>query len=281
MDIGGTKTLLIARSGGETVREVKWQTLKNVPDLRIRLQQEVSALEREYQITGLAVGIAGRVVPEDGIVIDAPALEWRMLDLKKELFDGWHFPCRIENDTNIGLLAEMRDGGAQGCTDAVYVTIGTGVGCSILSGGRLLTGANRSAGEIGYCVFENPDEEINCGEGEFGFLESRISGTALQHRAEKIGLDAVTLFEQTENAEADAIIDRFLHRVSVMIVNLINLLDPEVVILGGGVARSLGRYLEKIEQCAQRMTPMRARIVLSHFDNRAGAIGACYLAETL
>lgn len=281
VDVGGTKTLLIARERGEMLLECVWPTEKNIPDFRAHLEQVFFDLTANgHVIAGMAMGVAGRVTPESGVVVDAPALGWVRQDLKKTLFSGWGFPCRVENDTTMAMLAEMHGGRAKGCTDAVLITLGTGVGCAILSGGRLLSGATNSAGEIGYCVFEPPEAGFSAAEGRFGFLESRISGTALQKMAEPLGYTAKTLFDHADDAAARQIIDRFLGRLTVTVANMMSLLNPQVVVLGGGVAASLGDYRDAIERAAGRLTPVRARVELSEYDNRAGALGACCLAES-
>lgn len=282
IDIGGTKTLIIIRSlSGEILYEQSIPSNRDCLVLKSLIDNAIDECGlNSSEIKGLAMGIPGRIDPKKQLVIDAPGLSWKNLSLADELFRFYDFPCRVENDGTMALIAETVSGKAKDTDNCIIIVIGTGLGGAIMVNGRIIAGVHHSAGEIGYCIFEdNVKDKIQNRTGNFGFLESRISGTALESRISGMTpqeLFATYLSKSGDNSE---IVDAFIYRLSVTIANLVSILDPGTVIIGGGVSKSLEPFIGAIRENVAKLTPIEAQIEISGYFNRAGAIGACIRAE--
>jgi glucokinase len=283
IDVGGTKTLMIIRAlTGTILYEQSFPSCRDCMALKERIEEGMRSCRLETdEIKALAIGVPGRVIPEKRLVVDAPGLGWKNLPLAEELFRYLPFPCLVENDGTMALIAETASGKATDVLNCLTIVIGTGLGSAFMAGGRIIAGAHHSAGEIGYCIFEDADGAVRNEAGHFGFLESRISGTALENQV--IGLSPQELFAtyDGQSDELRQIVDQFIDRLSVTIANLVSILDPGMVIIGGGVSRSLEPFLASIQDRVRRWTPIEVDIGISSFFNRAGAIGACIRAERM
>lgn len=282
IDIGGTKTLMIIKSvEGKILYE---ETISSTPDCDLIIKLVNKGIEvcglTQGEIKSLAVGVPARVDAIKQIVLDAPGLGWVNFSLADNLFSAFPFPCHVDNDGTMALIAEITDGHAKNACNCVMIVIGTGLGSAILVNGKIVTGAHNSAGEVGYCIFDHEEEEelLNC-EGNFGYLESKISGTALASRLKDITPRELFAGYETHSEEYKQILDKFINRLSITIANLVSILDPGTVILGGGVSQSLEPFLDSIRAKVARLTPIETDIVLSKFLNQAGALGACIVAE--
>ncbi|MGN0746955.1 MAG: ROK family protein [Aristaeellaceae bacterium] len=280
IDIGGTKTLLIVQQADRIIYEKRVDSTSDLSHLRSMVLECVAAAQGA-PIGGLAIGVPGRVDRFHGRVIDAPALMWNELSLQDELFSGFDFPCTVENDARMALYGECSTGALKDSQNVVFIAIGTGLGSAIMMGGQLLDGAGFSAGEIGYCVFDPMDAALcRNRETEYGALERSVSGSALTEAARLLGITASEMLSSPQ-PDAQAQTRRFLDKLSVTIANLVCILNPEYVVLGGGVSESLEEHLDYIRSRVAQLTPMHVEILLSQFRNRAGALGACYRARML
>ncbi|MHB1453486.1 MAG: ROK family protein [Saccharofermentanales bacterium] len=281
IDIGGTKTLMILRSlSGTVLFEQSFPSSHDCMALKSRIEEGIRAGGlNPGEIRGLAIGVPGRIIPEKQLVVDAPGLGWKNLSLTEELFRYLPFPCSVENDGTMALIAETDSGKATDVRNCLTIVIGTGLGSAFMADGHIIAGAHHSAGEIGYCIFEDTEEPIHNRSGHFGFLESKISGSALEKSV--AGMTPQELFEtyDIQTAAMRGIVDTFIYKLSIAIANLISILDPGTVIIGGGVSRSLEPFIGTIREQVGRLTPIEAVIEISKFFNRAGAIGACIRAE--
>lgn len=285
LDVGGTKTALMVEKGGEILKEATFPSTPHVGELKRAIESHLKSCGLSLEDVGaLAMGIPGRVDPDAGLVIDAPALGWKDFSLQQKLFSSLPIPCVAENDITMSLIAESTLGKAKGQSDVIFLAIGTGVGSAILANGSILSGAAHSAGEIGYCIFDS--DVTPCfqnRDGCFGPLESKISGKALEKAAGKLGTTPQELFRTYPSGDParDQVIDRFLTRLSITIANMTSILNPHLVVLGGGVSESLGGVLEIIRGQVADCTPLPVQVEISSFYNRAGAIGACQRAKLL
>ncbi len=280
IDIGGTKTLMMVQQGNSILFEKRVDSTPSIPRIRDMILACVEAAAGA-PIGGLAIGVPGRVDCIQGRVIDAPSLRWHDVSLRDELFADFDFPCTVENDAKMALYGECGMGEVGNSDHVVFITIGTGLGSAIKMSGHMLDGACFSAGEIGYCVFDPADVAPSGNrETEFGALERHVSGSALTAAAHRLGMTAHEMLH-AQTPEARAQTRQFLEKLAVTIANMVSILNPEYVILGGGVSESLGEHLDEIRTRVAYLTPMPVHILLSQFRNRAGALGACYRARML
>lgn len=285
LDIGGTKTAMMVCQGSRIKMERVFPSLSDLS----RLGESMEACLQECglsfrDVDAMAVGVPGRVDPHTGLVMDAPGLGWQNLSLQQKLFRFLPFPCVVENDITMALIAEITGGKAQGQEDVVFLAIGTGVGSAILANGQMIGGSDSSAGEIGYCIFEGDlKTPVENPDGQFGMLENKMSGRALAENTAAFGISPQVLFAEYDHSDAARrkVVDHFLRRLSIAIANMVNILNPNMVILGGGVSESLEGFLNGIRQQVSQLTPIPVRIEISSFYNRAGMIGACRRAQML
>jgi len=211
---------------------------------------------------GAGISSPGPLDARAGVVLSPPNLrEWRDVPLVEALASELALPCYLERDTNVAVMAEWRYGAAAGTTDAVYVTVSTGVGGGIISGARPLTGHAGLAGEVGHLVVE-----LNgpvCGCGGIGHVEAIASGTAIEREARDLltrgvapalarlaangePVDAELVARAADEGEAVcvALLDRAWVAIGALCASLVNLLNPEVIVIGGGIAEHRPRLFE-------------------------------------
>jgi glucokinase-like ROK family protein len=239
-------------------------------------------------LLGLGIGAPGITLSQEGVVTWAPSLRWRDLPLKAILAERFNLPVFVENDVNLATLGELAYGAAQGVRDLVCIAIGTGIGAGIIIDGALYRGHDEASGEIGYMV---PGVEFlgRCYD-RFGALETLASGTGITERANQLlaesgaplpseELDAEFVFAAARagHAWAQQVVDETVDYLSLAIANVSALLNPELVILGGGVARSADLLIEPILQRLEGVVPFVPRLVASPLGRRAAVLGAIAL----
>ncbi len=275
IDIGGTKTLLIVLDASKKIVYEKKVPSSN--DWKYLLDLVRDALNElkisKNQIDSMGIGVAGAVDPSTNKIIDAPGLGWRQFDLVSILKSHFPFKMVIDNDVNCALIGESKLGAAKGCNSVFFISIGTGLGSALMIGGKIIYGANNMAGEIGYQL--DKDDFIR-GEknvlGEFGIAENKVSGTALN----KWFSSSEEFFEKLAESDPSAlkVFDEFLIDLTVLISNAICLLNPEKVILGGGLSKPLQPYLNEVKEKVTSMVPVSTQIELSQLGESVGALGA-------
>jgi glucokinase len=222
---------------------------------------------------GVGISSPGPLDRWRGIVLTPPNLRgWRDVPIVDAIAEAVGLPTYLERDTNVAVMAEWRYGAATGTTDAIYVTVSTGVGGGIISGGRPLLGQDGLAGEVGHLVVEL--DGPTCGCGGVGHVEAIASGTALEREArallERPGSslaafvrdgeppDASLLGRASEagDAEATAILQRAWVAVGALCASLVNILSPEVIVIGGGIAEHHPRLFDVARaELARRALP--------------------------
>lgn len=274
VDIGGTKIMLaITDLSGEAVLTKKVKTTNRIEELVALIRDSIAeAGLREEDIIGMGVGVPGTVSPE-GIVVRAKSLSWFNFNLKKSLMEQVPFPVFIGNDVNYAAVGERWKGSGNQASNIYFISIGTGVGSAIICDDHIVRGAQYRAGELGYFIDIEDVRSKNFNVlGEMGTFEKKVSGTALGSH----GVEAEELFRKFSEGdeEAGTVIREFILRLSIAIANAICILNPDRVVLGGGVSESLEPMIYEIRETVSMLVPIRAEICLATLGSRAGALGA-------
>jgi glucokinase len=257
----------------------------------------------------IAVGIAapGPLDAAAGRLIDPPNLrdDWWGFPLAPTLGEALELPWAMGKDTNVNILGERDFGAGEGSGDLIYLTISTGVGGAILSGGRPIVGPDGVAGELGHMTVDV--DGPTCGCGGVGHLEALASGTGIAASARAAldsGADAPVLARIAAEIDplpltavhvsraadlgdpaAGVIIDRARRAVAVAVVSIVNVFGPDVVILGGGITLAWGERLiaparEAVARTAFRIQAERARVVQAALGDDVGLIGTVPLVAS-
>jgi glucokinase len=259
----------------------------------IELTRElVQACPDPSRIWGVGIGAPAVTLSEDGIVTWAPALGWRDLPLKGMMEEALDLPVFVENDVNLAALGEHWRGAGRGVDDLVAIFIGTGIGAGIILGGEVYRGASHAAGEVGYMVVNT--DSLGRRYDQFGCLETLTSGTGIADRARRcIGtgkettlltlacgdpqnVTAEMVFDAARggDAMAEAVVDETIRYLGLAVANVSCLLNPEMIVIGGGVARSADMLLEGIRQQVDGVVPVVPHLVASALGKDAVLQGA-------
>ncbi len=245
---------------------------------------------------GVGIGSPGPLDRARGLVIFTPNLGWRDFPLRDRVQDAVHLPATLDNDANCATLGEWWIGAAKGARNVVGLTIGTGIGGGLILDGRLYHGASDVAGEIGHATIEANGRR--CGCGNYGCLEAYASGPAIAERAREalaggepsvmpslVGgdltrLTAALVYEAAHRDDELAVevvrdTARFL---GIGVANLLNIFNPEVVVLAGGVMQAGDALFEPLRAEVRRRAFKPAvdacRIVPGDLEGTAGVVGA-------
>ncbi len=274
VDIGGTKVLAVALDTSHRVVATHRVPTPHDPQaLAGAIGDAVDALG--LPLGSLGVGIAGLVTVDGQVRVSPHLTRPEELDLPRRLGSRFGVDVRIDNDANTAAWGEAVVGAGRGARDVVVVTLGTGIGAGIIANGQLVRGAHGFAGEPGHITVNfDGDPHVT---GAAGSWELYGSGTAL-HRAAGETVDDAYLATEAGRA----VLEEYAARVAVGLGNLITLLDPEVVVIGGGVSTigrplldAIGRHLPSWVLGVHDRP--RLRIVLAELGEEAGAIGAALL----
>ena len=247
---------------------------------------------------GIGVGSPGNIDPETGAVLYSPNFLWHNVPLGEGLRSRFKMPVFIANDARCATLGEYTFGTGRGTKNFVLLTLGTGIGGGIVSGGRLLIGNRAGAGEFGHHQLRPADGFI-CGCGKIGCFEAQASGTGLMRYAfavapsfpkstlltkspEKLGSKAIRRAAQAGDAHALAAWLRWSGDLALGLANVIAFVNPEAIALGGGVS-SAGEFLiDAVKPRMDELTVMvprdTTRIVIAQLGNDAGQVGAATMA---
>lgn len=309
IDLGGTKVLsaLINKETGEVVSSAKKKTKKDKGPTRI-IEKIIESIQEvmdasyvpKTQIESIGVGAAGQVDRENGILLSAPNLDCFNLELKKILEKEFSIPTFVGNDVEIATLGEIKFGAGKGCKNLVCVFVGTGVGSGIVLNGKLYTGSTGTAGEIGHIVVDYGGRQ--CGCGAMGCLEAYASRLAIEKRitgALKKGRNSVILdyledgkpisssmikksLEQGDELVTQAL-DEASEYLSAGLASVINFINPELIILGGGLIDAIDYFYNKtILKAHVKALPIPASKIQfkkAQLGDFSGVIGAAFLSE--
>jgi glucokinase len=302
IDVGGTKiaVIRIARAGDILASETV-PTPATDPEATLQSAIDVAAGLRSSDVGAVGIGAAGIVDFASGILRYAPNLAWRELALRDRIGKALGLPCILDNDANVAAWGEFRFGAGKGSTDMLLVTVGTGIGGGIIAGGKPFRGANGFAGEIGHIIVE-PGGPL-CGCGNLGCWEQVAAGRAIDRLArEAVGEHPHSLLGQLAGGDASHANGRLVTtaaeqgddvaksilatvgtRLGQGIAGLVNVLDCDSVVVGGGaiVAGDLlldparSAFAEAIEAPEHRPA---VPLLAAQLGPRAGAVGAAAMA---
>jgi glucokinase len=306
LDVGRTIRGALVRLDGSILQQHR--TVSEVNDPRVfvgQLTDVIKALrssEHGDRAAGVGIGWAGLINQRAQRIEASPNLvDVSSYDLHAELERATDLPIIIDNDANVAAYGEWRCGAARGSEDVFFVTVGTGIGAGLILGGQLQRGSRGFAGEFGH--FKVVRDGLECGCGGTGCLETVASGPNIVRRVREQlfsdpsfsvsqlarDMEGTLTAERVVRAatETDVLAAQVLKETGSMlgtaIASIINLLNVEVVVLGGGLMSAGELILEPIRQAAQQATVLQAfqcvRIVPAQLGQDAGIIGAAFLAR--
>jgi len=301
LDVGGTKIAAFRVGDGGEVEERTQQPTPAEAEAIFDAMAALSSTLRTADVGAVGVGAAGIVDYASGTLRYAPNLPWRELPLRDRLASATGLPCLVDNDANAAAWAEYRFGAGRGSKDMLLVTVGTGIGGGIVSGGRLFRGAHGFAAEIGHVIVE-PGGPL-CGCGNRGCWEQVGSGRAIDRLGREAARDhPEAMFVELAGGDPDAVTGPVVTRAAKQgddlarqilaevgrrlgegMAGLANILDPDVVVVGGGAVEAGGLLLDPARRAfADAIEAPEHRpevpIVPAELGNEAGAIGAASLA---
>ena len=298
IDVGGTKCLGVVWQNDRIIREVRRDTPQGANDMISTLVDIVRELG---DVDSVGVGVPG-LVTREGVLRAAPNLVGvSELAVGPRMREILQCDVAVDNDATCAAVAEWSVGAAQGVDDVVVVTLGTGIGGGLVSGGRLVRGTNGFAGEIGHMVVESSGPQCVCGQR--GCWERYASGNGLGYlgrlaaeqgaakrvqelaeSAEQIRGEHIRQAALEGDNEALVIVDSFARWVALGLTNLTNLLDPAMIVIGGGLASSGSVFLEPMRRWFEELlySPKlrpHPQLVMATLAEQAGAVGAALLPK--
>lgn len=306
IDIGGTKVGgSVVDEAGKIVASARRDTPPDDAEaLTLATIEVIEELRSKHQVTGVGVGSAGYISSDRSTVEMSPNLAWEQEPLRAKLQAVIDIPIVIENDANVAAWGEYRHGAARDGSSAVLITVGTGIGGGIVIDGELVRGSHGFAGEIGHT--RSVIDGRLCACGAYGCLEQYASGSALTRVAQEAAresperaaellkiaggaADSITGLDVTQAAEAGdpVALDAFQYigkYLGVACADMVQLLDPDHVIIAGGVVAAGDLLMKPIQarfqyELFQRAKLQSAKIVPAELGPDAGVIGAADLAR--
>lgn len=301
VDIGGTSVKLGLFDELGTVID-KWEIPTRtddsgshiLPDIAESIQSKIKDKKIEKdQIAGVGVGAPGPI-DNEGVVHCAVNLGWGTFSIRDTLSSLLELPVMAGNDANVAALGEMWKGGGLGSRDMIMVTLGTGVGGGIIINGRMLTGSTGAGGEIGHVhVEDNETQACNC--GNYGCLEQYSSATGITRLANKLleksdkdsllrtgEVSAKAVFDAVKEKDALAIevAKQFGKYLGDCLANVSGVVNPEVIVLGGGVSKAGEILIDFIKPNFDKNVfhgSRNVKFTLATLGNDAGIYGAAKL----
>lgn len=303
VDLGGTTVKLAYFDAAGTLLD-KWEISTDTTGEGSRILPDIAASVRAYldanripdgHIMGIGIGVPGPV-NRKGVVDRCVNLGWGRFNVEQTLSNLTGFPVRAGNDANLAALGECWKGSGQGCDNMVMVTLGTGIGGGIIMDGHVIFGARGAAGEIGHIVLNRDEPELHT-SGQRGCAEQYCSATGVVRLATRYlnSTSAPSILRQCDpitckdvfdagnagDSAALAILEQFYGLLGEFLANLCDVLDPEAVVLGGGVSKAGPILLEGIRPHFFKHvfhTVRDVRFTIASLGNDAGVYGAFKLA---
>jgi len=307
IDIGGTNLVVGAvredGSGLGTVLSQPTRSEEGPDSVLARLTiiantviEETLSKQPEAEVIGVGIGAPGPLDTSSGVVFLTPNLAWVDLPLRQRMADALGYPATLDNDANCAILGEWWQGAARGAQHALGVTIGTGIGGGVITNGALYHGASDCAGELGHTSLDLQGRKCKC--GNYGCLEAYASGPAIALRAveaievgepsvmlEHAGGDTARITAEIVYQAAQAgdnvaleVVRDTARYLGTGIANFVNIFNPEVVVVCGGVTRAGERLFAPLRQEVARRAFKPAvaacRIVAGELPGTAGVYGA-------
>jgi glucokinase len=308
VDLGGSKIgIALVKNNGEIEKYIKIPTFaEQGKELTIsRIKQGIYQVieEKDLQINniaGIGIGAPGPVDYKEGVVHCAPNLPgWKEVPLANIIKDEFQIPVILENDANVAAWGEKKLGVARGIDDMVCLALGTGIGAGLILGGKIYHGKNNLAGEIGHIIVNKEGPRCNC--GNYGCLEAYSSAAGIKNRIyNKINslktekqafsfapdLDEISLVQifklaRRGNEVVKDIVEEAIEYLGIGIATVINILNPEMVVLVGGLANEGEKLLTPLKEIIYKRAMSShlpdLKIVFGKLGDYAGVIGAAAL----
>jgi glucokinase len=301
VDIGGTKIAAgVVSSEGRLLNEVTYPTADTRERLLSTIAEAIMEVQRGYEVGGVCLAVPGFILARENKVLSAANLEAiEGIPLKEELGGRTGLPVTVENDANAAAWGEFRFGVGKDIDDLVFVTLGTGVGGGIISHGVLLRGARGMGGELGHITAQPGGPR--CGCGNHGCLEALASGTAIARRAREVadqrpdsalgrlamertplGEDVLDLARKGDEIALEVLREAGIW-LGIGFATFVNLFDPEVIAIGGGLSEAGDLVLEpaRRELRLRSTSPSRDLVEIrkATLGARSGMLGAAALAR--
>ena len=309
IDVGGTnvKIALVNDKGNiiysnsiPTRAEMGYEyTINNMKEAISELLKETKSEAKS--IEGIGFGFPGQIDYKKGIVRLAPNIPgWVEVPIAEIIEKEFGIPTRVDNDVRCAALGELNYGAGKGCENLICITVGTGIGSGLVINGKLVRGASNAAGELGHIKLDMHGGPL-CGCGDRGCLEAFASGPSIVALAEEyikggkstkyreLANPDITPYIVSEAAkQGDPVAKRIFtivgEYIGIGLASVVNLLNPEKIIIGGGVAAAGDILLNPIkENLIKRAMPIAAsavEIVPAQLGNSAGVIGASLLINS-
>jgi glucokinase len=304
LDIGGTNfRLVLSNEKGELLMHYAAPIgAPNDPELSIdRIKNAISNMLsgiNRNRLVGMGAAVAGLVTQGTGVLLTSPnLLAWYNTPIKSIFEKELKLPVWVGNDANLAALGEYTFGAGKDCHDLIYLTVSTGIGGGIITGGKLLLGTSGFAAEVGHMTIDVNGPRCNC--GNIGCLETLASGTAIARfaverlsRGEKSAITklvagdlskvtAVIVAQAAQSGDplAKSVMDTAGKNLGVGVVNLIHIFNPELIIIGGGVSKSGDLIFEPVRHVMAKrmMRDISVRITTAALGENSGLMGAVAL----
>ena len=278
IDLGGTKILTVVTDSEKKVlakTKIPTEATRGVDAVLDNIFKSLDISCRECgfapeSLSGIGIGVPGPVNYEKGLVYDCPNLAgWKNIEVRKIISERLNVPVFVENDARVAGLAETRLGAAKGFRHVFYITVSTGIGSAIIIDGKIYHGADGAAGEFG---------QMKLLDGSI--LEQKFAGPAIERL---FGLPTTQLagLIGKNDGGAKAAIDYLTHGIGTFLANVATLLNPQIIVVGGGVSQ-LGDLIldpirEKVAAEAFSIAAKNVKIVPAALHTDSGAIGAVEL----
>ncbi|WP_390409004.1 ROK family glucokinase [Lacticaseibacillus jixiensis] len=306
VDIGGTTTKMAFFT--RSMRELTAWTIPTriqdhgetiVADICESIHAHISSLaDHQDVLVGVGVGVAGNINTKDGTVLKAFNLGWPLsVPLSKQIRSRLHVPVEVENDANVAALGEASFGSARTAKSMVLITLGTGIGAGIIINGEIYSGITGCAGEVGHIVV--PGNQFQCSCGNTGCLETVASANGMVRLARRMAKtyphssslveafnsrqpisskEIMRLASVEQDRLAIEVVKKVCEYLGWLVGNLINILNPASIVIGGGMAAGGNYFLQGIQQTIPRYVfagdDSATMVTLATLGNEAGVIGA-------
>ncbi|MFA5149026.1 MAG: ROK family protein [Candidatus Omnitrophota bacterium] len=295
IDLGGTYTkLALVSSSGKILRRARLSTQDHVSrdSLLGAIASEIGVLMKKARLTrrqvkGVGIGVPGLVDFSRGVVYDLTNVRgWKNTPVKRLLENKLKIPVLADNDVNVMALGECKFGAGKGARNAVCITLGTGVGGGIIIDGGIYRGSTFSAGEVGHMPLK--EEGLSCNCGGYGCLERYVGNRHISEEFRSIkggdsllSPESISIAARKGDKASIELWDRVGKRIGTTLAGIVNLLNPEKIIIGGGVAGAgeliFGPIRKTVKRRAMPVPGRAVRILKAKLGNDAGVIGAAAL----
>lgn len=303
IDLGGTKLEVgVVDNKGKIHHRKQYRT--RVQEGYKEIKKDIENAIQEMQekagspIAVIGIGMAGQIEPNKGIVKFAPNLRWHDVPLKEDLEKSTKLPVLVTNDVRAATWGEWLYGAGKGCQDLVCLFVGTGIGGGVVSNGRMLTGANNTAGELGHMTIDFNGPICSC--GNHGCFEAFAGGWAIEKKAHSVmnenvekgrgilqftngKIEDVTPKEIMKAAlDNDPLANEILQEAQRALIagctSIVNAFNPSRLILGGGIIKNFPNFIVEIESGVKKYALKAATEKLSvekaHFKDEAAVVGS-------